>query len=480
MSRILMVASEATPFAKTGGLADVIGALPKALAARGEKVAVVMPHYTAAGNYPDTLKYIYNDMYVWLGQRSYITHIRQCTDGNVDFYFVYEPNLFGRAELYGENGQDYPDNYIRFGVLSRAVLGIVRHLFRPDVIHCHDWQAALVGPYMRHFYALDPTFYGIKLVMTIHNIGYQGLFAKQTINELGFDRSIFRPDLMEFYGLANLLKAGIVYSDWVTTVSRGYAREIQTPEYGFGLDGLLRARSATLSGIINGVDYGEWSPDTDRYITCHYSADNLGPKQQCKRQLLGEFGLGGDGVDRPLIGTVSRFVGQKGFDIITEIGDQLAQEDAYFIALGTGEPQYDEAMSALASRHPGKVGLRLGYDNELAHRIEAGSDMFLMPSRYEPCGLNQIYSLRYGTVPIVRATGGLDDTIDGETGFKFEEYSGTALLGTIRAALRAYEDRDLWRSMMRAGMAKDFSWSASAAEYGALYASLTSESFRAA
>lgn len=466
--KILMVASEATPFAKTGGLADVIGALPAALAERGEQVGVVMPLYKGMERL--NAERVHERMDIQLTPSlGYSVAIRRVVRRDVPFFFVECPPLFDRDQLYGEGGEDYPDNHIRFTVLCRAALGVVRSLFRPDILHCHDWQAAMIGPLMRQQFRLDPTFAGIQNLLTIHNLGYQGIFPREALLELGLGRELYDPGRMEFWKRINFLKGGIVYADAISTVSKAYAREIQTEEHGFGLEGLLRSRADVLTGILNGVDYSEWSPETDPFIAAHYSAEQLEGKRICKTDLLQMFGLPADDPERPVIGIVSRFVGQKGFDLIAEIGDDLMREDVLLTAIGTGEPQYEAAMQALADRYPDKAAVRIAYNNEAAHKIEAGADMFLMPSRYEPCGLNQIYSLRYGTVPVVRATGGLEDTIDAETGFRFTEYSGAALLATIRRALAAYRERREWRTLVTNGMHRDHSWGASAAEYSNLY-----------
>ncbi len=464
-----MVASESTPFAKTGGLADVLGALPKALAARGHQVAVIMPLYSKAGHYPDHLDNAYQDLRIWLGWRSLLVNIRSTRHQGVDYYFVDAPELYGREALYSVGNTDYPDNLERFAVLSQAALATIRHLFRPDIVHCHDWQAGLLPPLVRHQYRFDPTFYGIKILFTIHNIGYQGQFDRQQLLNIGLDPGLYRPDLLEFYGHGNLLKGGLVFADWITTVSRAYAREIQTPDNSFGLDGLLRARSSMLSGILNGVDYSVWSPEIDKHIAAHYSAADLSGKRLCKADLLREFGLPADDLERPLLGVVSRFAWQKGFDLLCDAGEDLAREDVQFVALGSGDPGYEHSLISLAQRHPAKIAVRIGYDNPLSHKIEAGADMFVMPSRYEPSGLNQMYSLRYGTVPIVRATGGLDDTVDETVGFKFKDYTREALIGAIREAISAYADQPAWLEMMRAGMARDHSWEHAAGEYEQLY-----------
>ncbi|MCC7496174.1 MAG: glycogen synthase GlgA [Bryobacterales bacterium] len=470
MMKILMVASEAAPFAKTGGLADVLGALPAALRAQGNEIAVVLPRYRSIAL--AEAERVFDDLTIWLGKSSYRVNLYRKVERGVPYYFVDMPALFDRTGLYGDSSGDYPDNPVRFGVLCRAALAIVRHLFRAQVIHCHDWQAALTPVYARHLFATDPTFYGLKFVITIHNLGYQGIFPATVLEDIGLDKSLVKPSLLEFFGKINLLKGAMVFSDAISTVSPTYAREIQTEELGFGLDGLLRQRANMVHGILNGGDYREWNPQTDRYLSSHYSAEELDGKAACKHDLLAEFGLPQEG-GAPVIGIISRFVNQKGFDLIAEIAPELVAEDVKLAVLGTGEPQYENLFRELAAAHPAKVGVRIAYDNRLAHLIEAGSDLFLMPSMYEPCGLNQIYSLRYGTVPVVRATGGLDDTIDESTGFKFRDYSGAALKETLHQALDAYKDRQEWTERMRTGMRKDFSWDASAAEYARLYSRLT-------
>ncbi len=465
---ILMVASEAGPFAKTGGLADVLGALPKALNALGHRVAVVMPRYRSAEARLGTARQVLERL-PGRGDASI-----DLLDGEVPFYFVNCPALYTRdGGLYGDGEGDFPDNHIRFSTLCRAAIAIARWIFRPDVIHCHDWQTGLLPAYLRSSFALDPTFFGVKTLYTIHNLGYQGLFPKETLPEMGLDGSVFHPGGVEFWGRVNCMKAGLVYSDALSTVSRRYAEEIQTKEQGFGLEGILRDRAGALTGILNGVDYAEWNPETDTLIAANYGARDLSGKLACKRDLIAEFGLPEDAVSRPLLGGVSRFASQKGFDLLGEAAPALAAGDASLVVLGTGEDQYEEMFRALALAHPGRIAVRIAYDNKLAHKIEAGADMFLMPSLYEPCGLNQMYSLRYGTVPVVRATGGLDDTIGEGTGFKFEEYSGPALLGAIHAAMGAFQNKAAWTEMMLAGMREDFSWQASASRYSALYGQLT-------
>lgn len=471
MSKILMVASEANPFAKTGGLADVVGALSPTLRARGENVAIVMPRYR--GISIEGADLVFEGLRVFaVAPHNWITSIYRLVERGVPYYLVDCPELFQRDTLYGDAQGDYPDNHIRFGVFAHAVLAIIRYLYRPDVVHCHDWQSALVPIYMRTRYRADATFMGLKTLFTIHNLGYQGLFPRTALAELGLDDSLFTMDGLEFYGQVNLLKGGLVYSDALSTVSKGYAREIQTKDLGFGLEGILKARSSVLCGILNGVDYTEWDPATDRCIARNYSPSDPSGKTDCKCDLLREFGLPEDALKRPVIGIVSRFAGQKGFDLIEDAAEFLAAENLSIVALGTGDARYEKLFLDLAASYPTRIAVRIAYDNALAHKIEAGADMFLMPSRYEPCGLNQIYSLRYGTVPVVRATGGLDDTIDKSTGFKFREYTAEAMLDAIHSALAAWRNRKRWQEMMVRGMLKDFSWNASAAEYSALYAQL--------
>jgi starch synthase len=467
---ILMVASEATPFAKTGGLADVLGALPVALKERGEQVAVVLPAYRES-SYPHTPREAYRDLWIPVGP-GYRVDIRQTTERGVIYYFVECPPLYDRDGIYGSPAGDFPDNHLRFAVLAMAAIGVARHLFRPDVLHLHDWQAGLTPVYIREHFRGDPTFRRMKTLLTIHNLGYQGLFPPETLAGIALDPRLFNPEQLEFYGRVNFLKAGIAWSDAVSTVSRGYAREIQTPEYGFGLDGFL-LKHGPITGIVNGVDYEEWNPEVDPYIPRNYSSRDLSGKRACKQAILAEYGLPQDDLDRPLLAIITRFAAQKGLDIVADAASKLLEDDVNLVVLGSGDPVYESMFRALAQAYPSKVGVQFGYDNGLSHRIEAGADMFLMPSRYEPCGLNQIYSLKYGTVPVVRATGGLDDTIDEGTGFKFRDYSGDALLEAVGSALKAYREpfryNDPWVSRMRQGMEKDFSWRVSAGEYVELY-----------
>ena len=471
--RILFVASEGLPFSKTGGLADVVEALPKALVAQGHEVAVLLPRYRGTKAQAVVLP----SVTIPLGTRLRFPAI---ADGGllhgVRYYFVDDPEYFDRDGIYGESSGDYPDNAERYSELCRAAIEVAKQVWSPDVIQCHDWQTALLPLLLRTSYANDPAVKDIPVVFTIHNMGYQGHFGKDVVERAGIPASVFQPGGIEFFGKVNLLKGGLIFSDYLTTVSRRYAQEIQTPEYGFGLEGVARSRSNRLVGILNGVDYSAWSPDKDPWIAMKYSAKDLSGKRVCKIELLESFGLPQDPLERPVIGIVSRFASQKGFDILAEKARDLMREDLSLAVLGTGEPKYEEFFRSLALAYPERVGVKIAYDDVLAHKIEAGADMFLMPSRYEPCGLNQIYSLKYGTVPIVRATGGLDDTVETfdvehgtGTGFKFAEYSGTALLYAVKQALHHHTDERIWKRIQLNGMAKDFSWKAPAAEYAKLY-----------
>ena len=465
-----MVASEALPLAKTGGLADVMGALPAALRALGNEVAVVIPRY----GFIDLkdLRRVWDNAPVYLGLARYDTSI-YLYPAAFPIYLIDCPRLFDRPGLYGEAGVDYPDNHIRFAVFARAALSVARWLFRADVLHCHDWQTGLVPVYLRTIFSTDPTFLGTKTLFTIHNLGYRGLFPPAALVDAAIDASLYRPEGLEFFGQVSYLKGGIVYADALSTVSPTYAREIQTPEFGWGLDGVLRARAPVLHGILNGVDYAEWSPETDPYIPVRYSADDLSGKSVCKQELLAEYGLPSHAISEPLIGIVSRLAWQKGTELIAQVAGEIVDMGMYLAALGSGEPEYEDWFRRLAAEYPDRIAVRIGFDNATAHRIEAGADLFLMPSRYEPAGLNQMYSLKYGTVPVVRATGGLNDTIEESTGFKFAEYSANALLAALQAAVVAFSDRAAWESMMRRGMQQDFSWGRSAAAYSALYRQLT-------
>jgi len=478
--KVAFVAPEGVPFSKTGGLADVVGALPKALAALGHDVEVILPRYRVTP--PRAVVPDAQSLTLPLGSGYKFAAVQ---DGGiahkVHTYLVDCPEYFDREGLYQVRGEDYPDNAHRFAAFSMAALEFLkRRANPPDIIHCHDWQTALVPIYLRNLYQDDGYFGKTSVMFTIHNLGYQGLFPPHLLPQISLHAGLFTIDTLEYYGMINLLKGGIIFGDFITTVSSKYAKEIQTREFGYGLEGVLHARAHRLQGILNGVDYEEWNPATDKLLAANYTSANLEGKEACKAALLEKMGVTTPVLHRPVVGIVSRFAPQKGFDLIGAIAEQLASLDLYVVALGTGDLVYEELFQTMAAKYPEKFLVKIAYDNKLAHQIEAGSDMFLMPSRYEPCGLNQIYSLKYGAVPIVRATGGLDDTIepfDGKSGvgFKFQEYSPQALLATIQAALDLYANPKLWHHLVQNGMKKDFSWATSARAYSQIYQSLQKE-----
>ena len=472
---IVFAASECAPWAKTGGLADVVSGLPRALAKMGHKVSVFLPYYRQVAKAVPDAPVVLQSVTIPF---PYYNRFVRILDGGVHWgvqnYFVDSPELFDRESFYGTPSGDYPDNAERFGLFSRAVIEATKIIGVPDVYHVHDWQAAMVAVLMRSTYYFDPVLRHVPAVLTIHNAGYQGWFPPRTIETLLLPWDMFTFEKLEQNDTLNFLKGGIVYADALTTVSRKYAEEIQTPEYGNGLDSVLRRRSGDLFGILNGVDYDEWNPATDRHIAAHYSAEKLAGKKECRRDLLHAFGFENVSDETAVIGVVSRFATQKGFDFIVEIMDRLVQEDIVLVMLGNGEEYYERLLVEVAERHPDKIRVQVKFDNVVAHKIEAGADMFLMPSRYEPGGLNQIYSLKYGTIPIVRATGGLDDTIDEQpdgasNGFKFSGYDSSALLDAIHRALATFKDKKEWTAMMKRGMAQDFSWDKPAQEYVRVY-----------
>ena len=471
---IAFAASECVPFSKTGGLADVMGALPPALAYLGHNVTVYVPRYRST-KLENPHKVIASITVPFDDRYRFCSVLDGGVRSGVQFYFIDYSPFFDREALYGTPLGDYHDNAERFALFCRAVMEASKILGTPDLFHCHDWQTALIPILIKTLYKEDPAFAQTPCVFTIHNLGYQGLFPPEVLPLLMLPWDLFTMAKLEFYGKVNFLKGAIEAADFITTVSRKYAQEIQTAEYGFGLEGVLRARAATLTGILNGVDYTEWNPATDKMIAVNYSADDLSGKAKCKQDLLNEFGLAHD-TQLPVIGIVSRFAGQKGFDLIQYVADRMAQEELIVIALGTGDREYEDMFRRLHKQYPRKFAVKIEFNNRLAHKIEAGADMFLMPSKYEPAGLNQLYSLKYGTVPVVRATGGLDDTIEqydpatGKgTGFKFKEYSGEALLDSVKAAVLAYRDTQRWEKLMHNGMVQDYSWTVAAKEYVKVY-----------
>jgi starch synthase len=472
--RILMVASEGVPFAKTGGLADVVGALPRALVALGHEVDVVMPRYRGitAGQRDRVLTVALGGLVADAG--CYVA-----TEGGVRTIFIDHPGYFDRDYLYGAADHDYPDNPERFAFLCQAALDWAVAASAPyDVVHAHDWQAGLIPVLLPRMLRTHAGLRRLPTVFTIHNLAYQGIFDASWLPHLGLGWELMRTDAIEYWGRISFLKAGIVFSRLISTVSPRYAQEIQTPELGFGFDGILRARSSDLVGILNGIDYDRWNPERDPNIPTPYSAADLTGKQDAKRALLERYGLrtSDEAMARPLVGLITRMVDQKGFDVLAAVADELPRLGATFVLLGSGERRYEDLWLALAARHPEQIGVHIGFDEPLSHLIEAGADMFLMPSRFEPCGLNQMYSLRYGTVPVVHATGGLFDTVQNfdpatrtGTGFRFDDYSPQALIGTLRWAVGVFMDRQTWQYIQAAGMKQDHSWAASARKYEELY-----------
>jgi len=476
--KILFAASEAAPFARTGGLGDVAGALPQALSRLGHDVRLIMPLYRAVDVKRHRLGEVARGLEVpaAVGPQK-VDVLEGRLSSGAPVYFVRHELSFDRDGLYqAPSGDDYPDNAERYALFCRAALEACRALsFRPEVLHAHDWQTALLPVCLKTVLRSDPFFQGTATVFTIHNLGYQGLFPPDTLPRLGLPLTLFTPVGVEFYGKVNLLKGGLLFADLLTTVSRRYSQEIQTPEHGFGLDGVLGERRGDLFGILNGIDPDEWNPAIDPHIAAHFTAADLAGKARCKQDLQQRLRLPVR-ADVPLLGVISRLAEQKGLDLLRDILDPLMALDLQLVLLGSGEKALEAAFLEAAAKHPSKLGVRIGFDTPLSHQIEAGADLFLMPSRYEPCGLNQMYSLAYGTIAVVRATGGLDDTIvqfDPETGqgngFRFEEASAAAFLQAIRQALELFPDKAQWGRLIGNAMAADFTWQRSAREYEQVY-----------
>ncbi len=472
--KILFAASEAVPFAKTGGLADVAGSLPPALAALGHDVRLVMPLYRSVDARKFGLKQIAS-FFVPLGSWQERCEILEGRLGkNVTVYFVNKDVYFDRPELYHTKQGDFPDNAERFTFFSRAVLEFCRAAgFTPDIIHGNDWQTGLVSFFLKTFYRGASPFERTRTVFTVHNLGYQGLFWHWDMRFIGDAWQHYNPEGLEFYDRISFLKAGLVYSDVLTTVSKTYSSEIQTPEYGAGLEGVLARRSADLVGIVNGIDYEAWNPARDRSIAKTFTAERLAGKAACKQDLRKSAGLAHE--EAPLIGMVTRLVDQKGLDIVTEALPAIMSRRFQLVVLGSGDEKYARLLKEAAARHPGRMRVELTYDEQLAKRIYAGCDLFLMPSRYEPCGLSQLIALCYGAVPVVRKTGGLSDTVKNYgrtgrgTGFVFEEYSAGALIEALERAVAVYNDKRKWRTLVQSCMKQDFSWERSAMEYEKVY-----------
>ncbi len=475
--KILFASSEVTPFAKTGGLADVSASLPSALTELGHQVITVMPLYRSVreGGYDLEQQEKFPSI-PFKGQKLETRIYAAKMGQDIPIYFLEREEFFDRKNLYGTPEGDYFDNPERFIFFSRGVLELSQSIgFQPDIVHCHDWQTSLVLVYLKSLYEKNSSFSRARGVFTIHNLAYQGVFPKDMMSVSELPPELFSMNGLEFFGKMNFMKGGIVFSDVVTTVSQKYAQEIQTPEYGYGMDGVLRERSKDIHGILNGVDYDLWNPKTDTHIASNYDVKDTSGKKSCKEELIKIFKLKGSD-EFPVIGMISRLADQKGFDILAEALDSLLALDLYLVILGTGDAKYEQQLAALEKKHRGRLSVKIAFDNVLAHKIEAGSDMFLMPSKYEPCGLNQMYSLKYGTIPIVRATGGLDDTIKEfnpevakGNGFKFSAYSASDLVKTVKRALYLYRNKLLWTKLVTNAMKEDFSWHKSAKKYEQIY-----------
>ena len=468
--KILFASPEVAPFAKTGGLADVSGSLPKALSEISCSISVILPFYKSVRKLGLDLKPFSAGGFDFL----------KYEEAGVEYIFVRNDEYYGRDNLYSEAHGDYPDNHLRFSYFDKAIISLSRDpATKPDLIHANDWQTGLVPLYFEITRDSAPA---VKTLFTIHNIGYQGLFESSVLDELAIPRRFYNIDGIEYYGKISFLKAGIVYSSAVSTVSEGYRREILTREFGCGMEGILRTREADIYGISNGVDYSEWDPASDRFLTQNYNSATIGKKIECKKDLIKSANLPAGTVKRPLIGVISRLAEQKGIDLFAEAAKEIIDLGASIIILGTGDEKYNRLCEEIAQRYPEYISSHITFDNALAHKIEGGSDMFVMPSRYEPCGLNQLYSMRYGTLPIVRATGGLDDTvIDLDTdrekgnGIKFPSATKEDLIDAVSRAVKLYKDSDSWRKIQEKIMKLDFSWKISASRYKALYQKLLSK-----
>jgi len=452
---IVFVTSEIVPFSKTGGLADVSGALPLALERLGANILIVTPKYKSCKT---------NDARI---------------GKNIKVHFIENDAFFNRDNIYGDKHGDYKDNLARYSYFSKEVLEYLKKInFKPDVIHCNDWQSSLIPIYLKVFFRSESLFKKTSTLLTIHNIAYQGIFNAEQYPNIGIGQEFFNIECLEYYGKVNLLKGGIIFSDYVNTVSPTHAKEVRTPEFGYGLDGVLRRYEYKVCGILNGIDYDVWDPKTDPNIKKNYSSQNIDDKYENKRDLQKKCGLEIKD-DTPLLGIVSRLADQKGIDILTESLGAILKEDLQFVLLGTGDEKFHRMLEDVKNKQYKNVSINLKFDAALAQQIYAGSDIFLMPSKYEPCGLGQMISLKYGTIPMARATGGLVDTIQefdskGATGngFLFPGYSALECTEAIRRAVDAYRDKDIWRSLVKKAMGYDFSWDASAAEYIKLYQKL--------
>jgi len=476
--KVWFLSPEVAPFAKTGGLADMAGSLPGTLRKLGVDVRVGLPCYRMVreGRFP--LRKALGGLAVPSERGELQGEVLETeTEDGVPVYLFDRRGFFDRPHLYATPEGDYPDNLTRFAYFSRGALLFAKAVgFCFDVVHCHDWQTGLVPAYLKTLYQRDPFFSLAASVFTVHNMGYQGLFPAEAFSASGLPASEFHPEGIEYWGNISLLKAGIVYGDVITTVSPKYSKEIQTPEFGLGMEAILAKRSADLYGILNGADYSTWNPATDSHIRANYSVSSTKGKEICKTALVREMGLDERFLERPVLAMVSRLAAHKGYDLLLEIAEDVVALDAGLVVLAAGEQEYQRALGQAGGRFPENVAVKIGFDEPLAHRIMAGADIFLAPSQYEPCGLTQIYALKYGTVPVVRATGGLDDTIQpfeqtsGQgNGFKFSEYKVEDFLAQIKEALEIYDNKAAWQKLVENGMRADFSWEESARRYVQLY-----------
>jgi starch synthase len=483
--KVLFVSPEVVPFAKTGGLADVSGSLPIALKKLEVDVRIVLPLYRMVQNREIEFHTLFRNLEVPLGKDILKANIVETRiAGDIPVYMIDREDLYDRPNLYGNANGDYYDNLERFAFFSHAALLLSEAIsFSPDVVHCHDWQTGLVPVLLKGPYSNYPMVSSAATVFTVHNLGYQGIFPAEKVSMTGLpSKEFFHMEGFEFWGKISLLKAGIVYADAVTTVSPTYSRQIQTPEYGMGMEGVLSRRRRVLYGILNGVNYGLWDPAKDPHIAMNYSPDNMAGKKRCKAGLMQEMALDSSLIERPLSGIISRLDSQKGLDLVVKILDDMLDLGVGLVVLGSGDESIQEAIQEAARSHKGLIGLFSGFNDPLAHRIMAGADMLLIPSRYEPCGLTQMYALKYGTVPVVRATGGLADTIehfDTKTGkgngFTFGAYDPETLLDAIKEAVNTYDKKRVWDEIVANGMREDFSWKRSAKNYKNLYESVVKE-----
>jgi len=457
--KILLAASEVVPFAKTGGLADVAGALPLALEELGQEVIVALPGYKViqSRHGRDKMQKLKDDIsYSTIGK-------------NIKVYFIENDKYFNRDGLYTDKTGDYKDNLDRFSYYCKRTLELLKEInFKPDIVHVHDWQASLIPVYLKTLFVNESFYKNIKTILTVHNIGYQGIFSREEFPKLSLDWMLFSIEGFEFYGKVNILKAGLEFCDYINTVSPTYSQEIQTKEFGFGLEGVLNKRRDRVFGILNGLDYSIWNPKTDRFIAQEYSFKTLQDKYNNKQDLQ-KFCKLPLNLDVPLFGIVSRLAEQKGFDILSEAIDSICKMNLQLVILGTGDIKYHLILERIVKKYPKVISLHLKFDDPLAHKIYAGSDVFLMPSRYEPCGLGQMISLKYGTIPLVFKTGGLADTVNEENGFVFERYSKDDLIKSIKKATAAFQNKNKWNALIETAMKCNFSWEESAKEYLQLY-----------